>query len=88
MFSTMWLKGEQKAFIYLCLLFTLPLQNCKTLPRLHHRGSQRGVPAGPLQGGGTLQEEVQVQQAREEDQGGLQQSPEIPLQVAERLIKC
>ena len=76
------LKGEQKALVCFCLLFTLPLQDCETLPGLHQGGTQGGVPPGPLQGRGSLQEEVQVGQARQKEEGNPQLSRKIPLQVA------
>ena len=82
------LKGEQKALVCLCLLFTLPLQDCETLPGLHQGGTQGGVPPGPLQGRGSLQEEVQVGQARQKEQGNLQLFRQIPLQVAFWSILC
>ena len=78
------LKGEQKAFIYMCLLFHYIVF---LILRLCQGGLERGVPPVLVQGRGLLQKNVQVQQARQEDQGHLQQPSEIPSQEALWLVK-
>ena len=62
------------------------INDSEACPGLHQGGAEGGVPPGPVQGCGQLQENVQVRQAWEEKQSGFQQSPEIPLQVASRLM--
>ena len=81
------MKGEQKAFIYLCLLFHYRTVKLCQDSRLCQGGPERGVPPVPVQGRGLFQKNVQVQQARQEDQGHLQQPSEIPSQEALWLVK-